>query len=131
MFLTKECDYAIRVVRDLSNMEMKPVRVICANEHIPTPFAYKILKKLERARIVKAHRGAAGGYRLAKSPEHISLLEIVVAIDDHLFLNACLQEGHHCTRNADGDSCNVHKALAKLQEVVAGALMSTNINAVL
>ena len=121
MFLTKECDYAIRVVRELADLEIKPVRVICEKEHIPTPFAYKVLKKLDKAGIVKSYRGASGGYRLAKSPDSISLLDIVCAIDDHLFLNACLQDGHVCSRNEDGESCKVHMELEKVQAVVIEA----------
>ena len=61
MFLTKECDYAMRIVRNLSTQEITPVKKICADEHMPLPFAYKILKKLERARILKSFRGAFGG----------------------------------------------------------------------
>ena len=130
MFLTKECDYAIRVVRELADLEMRPVKTICDHEHIPPPFAYKILKKLDRAGIVVSRRGATGGYQLAKTPESISLFDIVSAIDNHLFLNACLQDGHICSRNEDGDSCNVHKELTKLQEVVVNALLGKNMSEV-
>ena len=122
MFLTKECDYAIRVVRSLANMEMKSVKSICIVEHIPHPFAYKILKKLERAGIVKSTRGSAGGYTLVKNPEDLRLLDIVSAIDDHLLLNECLQEGYVCENNCHGSLCNVHVELCRLQELLVGAL---------
>ena len=125
MFLTKECDYAIRVVRDLADLEIKPVKMICDNEHIPIAFAYKVLKKLDKAGIVRAYRGASGGYQLAKNPDSISLLEIVCAIDDQLFLNACLKEGHVCSRNEDGESCKVHLELEKVQALVIEAFKAT------
>ena len=128
MFFTKECDYAIRVVRELADLEMRPVKAICDREHIPPPFAYKILKKLDKAGIVVSRRGATGGYQLAKSPERISLFDIVSAIDKHLLLNACLEEGHVCTRNEDGSSCSVKKELNKLQQVVVDALVGKNMS---
>ena len=131
MFLTKECDYAVRVVRELADLEIKPVRTICEKEHIPTPFAYKVLKKLDKAGIVKSYRGASGGYQLAKTPDNISLLDIVCAIDNHLFLNACLQEGHVCSRNKDGNSCKVHFELERVQATVVEALKGKNMTEVI
>ena len=37
---------------------------ICEKEAITAPFAYKILKKLQKAEIVKGYRGVHGGYSL-------------------------------------------------------------------
>jgi len=122
MFLTKECDYAVRVVRSLAGLQIKPVKSICDSEHIPRPFAYKILKKLEHAGLVSSHRGSFGGYRLLMPPESISLLEIVTAVDDRLFLNECLQEGYECSRNTSENFCGVHIELNRVQELLVGAL---------
>ena len=122
MFLTKECDYAMRVVRSLSDMEMKSVKTVCSDEHIPHPFAYKILKKLERAGIVKSHRGSAGGYQLIMSPDSVSLLRIVSAVDDRLLFIECLQEGYICENNTHGNLCAIHVELSRLQSIITGAL---------
>lgn len=122
MFLTRECDYAIRVVRDLSNQEMKPVKTICEREQIPHPFAYKILKKLEHAGIVNSFRGAVGGYQLAKEPKNITLFDIVNAVDENLFLNECLQEGYVCTRYINEESCIVHRELSRIQKLLEKSL---------
>ena len=131
MFLTKECDYAIRVVRELADLEIKPVKSICASEHIPTPFAYKVLKKLEKADIVRSYRGAKGGYRLARSPDNITLFDVVHAIDEFLLLNACLQEGTVCSRNKGGNTCKVHQELVKMQAFVVDAFMEKKISEVI
>ena len=122
MFLTKECDYAIRVVRSLTDMEMKSVKTVCENEHIPHPFAYKILKKLEHAGLVQSHRGSAGGYRLSKQPDTMTLLDIVSAIDGRLLLNECLLEGYVCENNINGRLCAVHEELSRLQAILTDAL---------
>ena len=122
MFLTKECDYAIRIVRSLADLEMKSVKLICDVEHIPHPFAYKILKKLEYAGIVKSLRGSTGGYHLIKKTDTITLYDIVSAVDDHLLLNECLQEGYVCENNTHGKLCNVHSELSRLQALLVNAL---------
>ena len=122
MFLTKECDYAIRIVRSLAGREMRSVRSICQAENMPHPFAYKILKKLEHAQIVKSFRGSTGGYQLVKDPELLTMLEIVSAVDDHLYLNECLQEGYICDNNRNGTACCVHIELDRIQSMLLGAL---------
>jgi len=48
---------------------------------VPQPYLAKQLQALSRAGIVTAQRGAAGGYRLAKAPEDISLWDITAALE--------------------------------------------------
>ncbi len=48
---------------------------------VPTPYLAKQLQALSRAGIVTAKRGAAGGYRLARIPETLSLWDITAAIE--------------------------------------------------
>lgn len=118
MFITRECDYAIRVVRALADAEKKSVNVICEEEHVPVYFAYKILKKLEKAKIVSAIRGAVGGYQLAKDIKKITLYDIVSSVDAELFLNACLKEGFDCPRNPNETCCKVHVELDRIQNAL-------------
>ena len=117
MFLTKECDYAMRIVRALSDYEKKSVNLICEREHIPIHFAYKILKKLECAEIVSSIRGALGGYQLVRSLDKISMLDIVNAMNESLVINECLKTGHVCPNN-DGSHkrCKIHTELATMQD---------------
>jgi len=118
LFITRECDYAIRVVRALADAEKKSVNVICEEEHVPVYFAYKILKKLEKAKIVSAIRGAVGGYQLAKDIKKITLYDIVSSVDAELFLNACLKEGFDCPRNPNETCCKVHVELDRIQNAL-------------
>jgi Rrf2 family protein len=122
MLLTKECDYAVRIVRCLSDMEKKAVLSICVEEHIPHPFAYKILKKLEHAGLVKAHRGSAGGYQLIKKADAITLLDIVTAVDNNLMINECLRDGYHCVNNTEERHCAMHSELSRLQGILFDAM---------
>ena len=131
MFLTKECDYGIRVVRDLANGKITPVKNICENEHIPQPFAYKILKKLEKAGIVKSHRGHAGGYQLIGDLDKLTLFDIVTSVDDQLLLNKCLMPGYECPNNGKEECCKVHDELKRAQRILIDALRENTVNEVL
>ena len=64
MFITRESDYAVRVIRALAGERRLSVNEICEKEELTAPFAYKILKKLQKAKIVKGFRGVHGGYTL-------------------------------------------------------------------
>ena len=56
MFITRECDYAVRVIRALAGESRLSVNEICEKESITAPFAYKILKKLQKSKIVRQQR---------------------------------------------------------------------------
>ena len=122
MFITRECDYAIRIIRELSNGEIKTVREICTMEHIPQQYAYKILKKLERAQLVNTYRGAYGGYRLGKEPAEITLYHILTAVADNLYVNECLQENYSCPRNTKHTPCTVHQECMRLDKLIMTTL---------
>ena len=131
MLLTKECDYAIRIVRGLADGAVRSVKSLSENEFIPIPFAYKILKKLEKGKIVVAHRGNAGGYQLVRNLEELTLLDVLEKIDQRLFLNECLEDGYQCPRNDDGNPCSVHKELCRLQSMLANGLTEKSITEIL
>ena len=48
---------------------------------VPFPYLAKQLQALSRAGLVTTKRGAAGGYRLAKSPDEISLWDVTAAVE--------------------------------------------------
>jgi Rrf2 family protein len=64
--------------------ERQPLRIkAIADAHgIPQRFLVQILLQLKKAGLVDSVRGAAGGYQLARSPEHISLAAVINAIDE-------------------------------------------------
>jgi Rrf2 family protein len=127
MYLTNECDYAFRVVRELADMKKKTVKAICEHEHVPRPFAYKILKKLERDGFVASSRGSTGGYRLIKPPGDITLFDIANSIDRELFLIECLREGFGCPNNSGDIFCGVHREFVRIQQSLVELLSEKTI----
>jgi Rrf2 family protein len=128
MFISRQSDYAMRVVRNLANYQMKSVKQICERELVPHPFAYKILKKLEQAGIVNSFRGTEGGYQLAKEQRNITLYDILNAVDKNLFLNECLRDGYVCTRFLDCNECGIHREIVRIQELIVNALCENTID---
>lgn len=57
MLITREIDYALRILRRLSDNKLHVMRDLCEKEIIPQKFAYKILRKRKKAALIKATRG--------------------------------------------------------------------------
>ena len=116
MFITRESDYAMRVVRALMGETRLSVSEICEREAITAPFAYKILKKLQNAGIVEGYRGVHGGYALKRDPADLTLYDIYSAIDSDMSIIECLNGKCECTRNGqDGVPCYAHDELKEIQ----------------
>ena len=77
------------------------VREIGERYPIPRRLLAEVLKDLARAGLVESQRGATGGYTLSRSPEHITLAQIVSALEGSMALTSC--EGH----DAGHDMCGV------------------------
>jgi len=60
----------------------------------------KVLQRLQRAGLVTSTRGPAGGFRLARAPQDVSLLTIYEALDGPLARKTCLLSRPHCPAGA-------------------------------
>lgn len=117
MLITREADYAIRLVRGLADGQIHPTKQICEEEEIPWKFAYKILKKLKDASIVESISGVYGGCRLTADLREVSLYDMITAIEDRQYLNDCMLPGYECKWvERKQRPCKVCKALADIQK---------------
>lgn len=85
-----------------------PVGKLSEFHGVPRDYLAKHLQSMSRAGIVQTSRGPGGGYRLARTPDKITLLDIVEAIDgkDPCFqCNEIRQRGP----SADGVGVNAFK----------------------
>ncbi len=86
MRISAKAEYACVAVLELAANcnDPQPVRIkaIAESQGIPQRFLVQILLQLKTAGLVMSVRGASGGYQLARSPEKISLAEVITAIDD-------------------------------------------------
>src|SRR4051812_1615508 len=84
MQLTHAASYAVTALVHLAaedNGRLVPSRIIAEEHNIPELFILKILKPLVSARLLESLKGPNGGYRLARPPAKITLLEIVEAVE--------------------------------------------------
>lgn len=113
--ISRETDYAFRIIRALSAYQRMSIQQICDQEYIPLAYAYKIIKKLERAHFVRIFRGAKGGYELSCDLDEKTFYDVYLAIEGDLFLNAC-QAGSVCPHRQAEKPCNVHLTLSEMRQ---------------
>lgn len=93
--ITKQTDYGIVL---LSTMALEPevihtAAVLAADTQLPLPTVSKILKLLARERLLVSHRGARGGYGLARAPQDISVAAIIGALEGPIAMTECIDDG--------------------------------------
>lgn len=98
--VSRLADYASAVMTCLARHpdEVLPAAQIGEEIRLELPTVSKLLKRLARAGLVESFRGAAGGYRLARSAKDISLAEIVEALDGPIGLTECSLGRTGCER---------------------------------
>lgn len=75
-------------------------RRIASRFRLPLPLLMNILKSLAHAGLVVSSRGPQGGYMLARPPETISVLDVVLAIEGPVRLTLC--NGEDASVSGDG-----------------------------
>lgn len=60
------------------------VRVISARQDVPARYLEQIFRRLRQANIVTSKRGPGGGYTLARTPDRVSVREIIEAVEGPL-----------------------------------------------
>ncbi len=127
MKLTQATDYAFRIVLYLTKKrdEVVEADVIADVENIPKRFLLKICRELTMAGIIDSYRGKNGGYKLARSPEKITLKDVIIAIEGNIILNKCQEDPKACNKEALG-YCAIHHALFSIRNVLAGEFEKYN-----
>jgi Rrf2 family transcriptional regulator, cysteine metabolism repressor len=81
--VTSKSRYAVVALAELARSGTDPVPIgqIAERRGMPVQFLEQLFSTLRRAGILASHRGAKGGYTLARPPEDITVLEVVQALD--------------------------------------------------
>ena len=84
MKLTRASSYALHAMTYMASQKQNlPIasHLIAQARGIPERFLLKVLKPLVSSRVLHSIKGPNGGYRLARLPSDISLLDVVEAVD--------------------------------------------------
>jgi Rrf2 family protein len=136
MIFTTKAEYGVRLLVELGRSRHKgPVslKAIAEGEGLPLAYLERIVALLKKAGFVESTRGAHGGYRLARDPEHVRMDDVVLALEGNVAPMTCFvddSEGSRvlCSHEAThGHGCATKLLWLRVQGGVLEALANTTL----
>lgn len=117
LLVTREMDYALRILRALHQEGQLSAAAVARQEHMQKAITLKLLNRLLAAGVVESRRGASGGYFLKRRCEDLSIYDIFQAIGAPPLINRCQREGYRC-ENFPAGGCGVCRELSRIQKAL-------------
>ena len=130
MLITREMDYAVRVVRALKDGTKVSATDVAKKEHLPLAITYKVLNSLLKSKLIGSMRGVNGGYYLKCDLSQTTLYDICVALGEDMSITECIREGFDCINNRCGE-CMLNKEFTRIQSALNRELQKTTLDKLL
>ncbi len=120
--LSRLADYGMILMTHIASgpEPLHTAHAVADATHVPEPTAAKILKALSRNELLDSHRGAGGGYELARPAADITVAEIIAALDGPIALTECLDA--HTGPCVLETFCPTRGSLYKINQAIHRAL---------
>jgi Rrf2 family protein len=130
--LSQKAKYAIKALITLAKAtdnQLVQARDIATGQNIPKKFLDLIFFELRRHGLIQSNRGRDGGYRLAQSPDQISIAQIVRAVDGALAPLPCASVRFYrrCDDCADEKTCEVRHMMREVRDAASAILDNTSL----
>ena len=125
LFIKVSTEHSIRILVFLASEKgnLFSAQVLSEKLDIPLPFFMKIVSQLKKGKLIKAVQGRSGGFLLGKSPEKISLYEILRVTENERILAPCLE---NATRRSKDEKA-LKNCFEEMQKELDIRLKSTTI----
>jgi Rrf2 family protein len=117
MRITALEEYGLRCLLVLAGKGTKgqlSISEIAEKEGLSVPYASKLLSIMRKAGLVTAARGRGGGFRIARPPEQVNLLEVITC------LGGPLMNTDHCDRYSGQKETCVRHGHCAVRHVLGG-----------
>lgn len=124
MRLSTRSRYGTRLMLELALHYKKGtvfLKDIAREEEISEKYLSHLVIPLKANGLISSSRGAHGGYRLAKSPSHITVKDIVQTLEGDLSPVECVKNPSICRRTS---GCVTRDVWEKLDERISDTLSS-------
>ena len=126
MKLSLRGEYALRALIVLGlNYGDSVVRIqtISEQQNVPKRFLEQILNDLKSAGVVESRRGVAGGYRLSKPPDQITLARVIRHIEGPLAPVSCVSEKFYSRCSCpDEGKCGIRSIMKEVRDAIVKIL---------
>ena len=132
MKLSQRGEYALRALLVLGmnhGPEVVRIRDIPQQQNIPRRFLEQILNDLKSAGFVQSRRGVAGGYRLQRAPDEISLADIIRHLEGPLAPVGCVSVNYYQRCSCpDEAKCAIRSVMQEVRDAIVGALQGVTVS---
>lgn len=132
--LSKKTEYAFMAARHLAlnnSGHYSTAKEIAENYQIPYQLVAKVLQNFVRNEIATSFQGVKGGYKLNKSPENISLIDIIKTVEINYQLTECLQDENSEESCSHLDCCKIRDPLIEIQKKIDNVFEQTSLKQIL
>jgi cysteine desulfurase len=122
--LTTKGRYAVMAMADLAGHAEDgaiALSVVAERQSLPLSYLEQLFVPLRRAGLVESARGRAGGYRIAKAANEISVADVMAAVEEDTLFTRC---SHNDPRCSAAVPCVTHGLWSALSEAT-GTFMSS------
>lgn len=120
--VSRVTDYGIVLLAHLAGREegsTHNARELAEKTGLPAPMVSRVLKALAREGLLVSQRGSKGGYSLTRSPDEISVPEIIAALEGPIALTECTVHPGTCRQETN---CDVREPWQRINQMVRNAL---------
>lgn len=100
MRISTKGTYALEIIVDLamhsSEEHLERLKNIAARRGLSEKYLERIVKAMKNENLILSTRGAMGGYRLARRPEDITVLDVLRSVEGELAPVECLTKETNC-----------------------------------
>lgn len=123
--LSQTTEYALRAMVWLAHAGpgLTPTSVLADETRVPFNYLAKVLQALAKADLIVGRRGVGGGYRLARGPDEITMLDVVNAINPVRPIDTCPLG----IPNHDANLCSLHCRLDRAARDLIAAFGSVTL----
>lgn len=125
--LSRLADYAVVIMGNFATNDsvLLSAQQLSKHTHLPHATVSKILKKLLNAKLLTSTQGMNGGYSLARTPDMISVSDIITAVDGPVYLTECT---NHISGNCKfTDECHVKQGVHRINDVIQNTLQNMSL----
>ena len=122
MRISAKGEYAVKAMLDLAlcddGQTLQPIQDIARRQGIPQRYLEQVLLGLKRTGFLHSRRGSAGGYRLAKAPDQITVGALLRAVEGQSGVGLAGRGSRGSAGDAGGDLIQLWRAVSDAVDAV-------------
>ena len=132
--LSKKAEYALMAAKFMAlnnSSGYSSAKEISESYQIPFQLVAKVLQNLVKSDIAISAKGVNGGFALSKKADHISLLDIIKAVENYFKIVDCMQINSSSADCSNFDCCKIKDPLAEIQRKIDKVFVETSLAQIL